>query len=82
MTSVPLEEASLQLSQLIRAVINGEEVVITQNDHPVVKLMTLEQPEPAQKERPHPKFGSGKGLLLYMAPDFDEPLEDFKEYME
>ena len=81
MTSVPLEEASLQLSQLIRAAIDGEEVVITQNDHPVVKLMTLTQPEPAQKERPHPKFGSGKGLF-WMSPDFDEPLEDFKEYME
>ena len=27
-----------------------------------------------------PKFGSGKGMFE-MAPDFDEPLEDFKEYM-
>lgn len=27
-----------------------------------------------------PKFGSAKGRFK-MAPDFDEPLEDFKEYM-
>lgn len=27
-----------------------------------------------------PKFGSGKGMFE-MAPDFDEPLDDFKEYM-
>ena len=27
-----------------------------------------------------PKFGSGKGMLVMM-PDFDEPLDDFKEYM-
>lgn len=27
-----------------------------------------------------PTFGSAKGLFE-MAPDFDEPLEDFKEYM-
>ena len=27
-----------------------------------------------------PKFGSCKGMFE-MAPDFDEPLEDFKEYM-
>ncbi len=26
-------------------------------------------------------FGSAKGILKYMADDFDEPLEDFKEYM-
>lgn len=27
-----------------------------------------------------PKFGSAKGKIK-MAPDFDAPLEDFKEYM-
>ncbi len=27
-----------------------------------------------------PTFGSGKGMFV-MRPDFDEPLEDFKEYM-
>jgi hypothetical protein len=26
-------------------------------------------------------FGSMKGLVVYIADDFDEPLEDFKEYM-
>jgi hypothetical protein len=26
--------------------------------------------------------GKGKGHILYMADDFDAPLEDFKEYME
>ena len=28
-----------------------------------------------------PQFGSMKGLVNYMAPDFNEPPEDFKEYM-
>lgn len=28
-----------------------------------------------------PKFGSGKGMFV-MHPGFDEPLEDFKEYMQ
>ncbi len=36
---------------------------------------TLETP---CKER---KAGSMKGAVLYMAEDFDEPLEDFKDYM-
>ncbi len=30
------------------------------------------------KER---KLGTMPGLIKYMAPDFDEPLEDFKEYL-
>ena len=29
-----------------------------------------------------PKAGSMPGLIIYMADDFDAPLEDFKEYME
>jgi len=28
-----------------------------------------------------PGFGGGKGMFGKMADDFDEPLEDFKEYM-
>ena len=32
--------------------------------------------------RPVPQFGIAKGAILYMAPDFDAPLDDFKEYME
>ncbi|MFN4254226.1 MAG: DUF2281 domain-containing protein [Saprospiraceae bacterium] len=40
----------------------------------------------AQKQQPKPKvkkrqFGSLKGMVAYMAPDFDAPLEDFKDYM-
>lgn len=28
-----------------------------------------------------PRFGSAKGLVSFMSDDFDEPLDDFKEYM-
>ena len=33
------------------------------------------------KKSHKPQFGSTKGFYV-MADDFDEPLEDFKEYME
>jgi hypothetical protein len=33
-----------------------------------------------QKEKPVPKFGSAKGLIK-MSADFDEPLDDFADYM-
>ncbi len=32
------------------------------------------------EENPESGFGSMKGKI-WMAPDFDEPLEDFKDYM-
>lgn len=34
----------------------------------------------AKISKPKAKFGSAKGKL-WMAEDFDEPLEDFKDYM-
>jgi hypothetical protein len=35
----------------------------------------------ASKPKPAPKAGSAKGLIE-IGPSFDEPLEDFKSYME
>ncbi len=34
----------------------------------------------AKKKKVIPQFGSAKGKIK-MSPDFDAPLEDFKEYM-
>jgi hypothetical protein len=34
-----------------------------------------------QSKPPVRKAGSMKGLITYIADDFDAPLEDFKEYM-
>lgn len=43
-------------------------------------LISKAKKEKVIKEMPKPKFGSGKGLFK-MSNDFDEPLEDFNEYM-
>jgi len=40
-------------------------------------LLSKRKKEIKQKQ---PIFGCAKGLI-YISPDFDEPLEDFKEYM-
>lgn len=73
---VNLAEVSQDLVQLVEAALHGEEIVILKNNKPVVKLTLV---EPVQR-RPA-KAGSAKGLV-WMSDDFDEPLEDFKEYME
>lgn len=39
-------------------------------------------PDEFSTGKSHRRLGSLKGSVLYMAPDFDAPLEDFKEYME
>ncbi len=40
-------------------------------------LKYQKQPTPTRVR----KAGTMKNLVAYIAPDFDEPLEDFKEYM-
>ena len=46
-----------------------------------VEFLLKKKKIPEKKsEKKAPVFGSAKGMFK-MAPDFDEPLEDFKEYM-
>lgn len=44
------------------------------------KTATIKE-QKVQKTKKQRTFGSMKGLVLYMAKDFNAPLEDFKEYM-
>ncbi len=78
MATVTIQEAQARLSELIHRLMPGEEVLITENDQPVARLVST--PTPSQR-KPR-ELGTMKGTVLYMAPDFDAPLEDFKEYME
>jgi len=73
---VNIHEAKTQLSKLIQAALKGREVIIAKGNKPVVRLEVL--PE-ARSER---KIGNARGLILSMDDDFDEPLDDFREYME
>ena len=76
MHTVGLKEAEGRLAELIAAVASGEEVVITENDRPVAKLVAA----PSEEPRKVPKLGTQRGSVLSME-HFDDPLEDFKEYM-
>ena len=78
MTTISIQEAQANLRDLIRALEPGSELVITEDDKPIARL--IPSPLPASTEKR--KLGTMKGTVLYMAPDFDAPLEEFKEYME
>lgn len=75
--TITLEDAQAHLADLIAKAVPGEVIVITQNETPVARLVA-EKKASTQPRVP----GSAKGMIAYMADDFDAPLEDFKEYME
>ena len=77
--TVTIEEAQASLKDLVHRLAPGEEVIITEDEKPIARLVS-DQPQPAVTPRPAPGFL--KGRILFMAPDFNDPLDDLKEYME
>lgn len=73
MNEVSLEEAARTLQQLVERAARGESVTILSVTGQVVRLVPVEPPHG------QPLFGRAKGLIE-MSPDFDEPLEDLREY--
>lgn len=71
MKTIDITQALSEMSDLIAKAVDGEEIIITKNNQPLVKLVAL-QPLP---QRP-PLFGSDQGLIS-INDDCDEPLEEF-----
>ena len=76
MTAASIKDAKAKLSELIHKLKPGDEVIITEKNVPVARLLPAATP-PAKR-----KLGSLRGTVKYMAPNFDAPLDEFKEYME
>ncbi len=74
MSQFNVAEAKSHLSDLLRKALRGEEVVIARDSKPLVRLVPVDRPAVAREP------GSARGEV-WMAPDFDETPEDFKEYL-
>ena len=74
MKMVNLYEAKTHLSRLVEEAQRGEEIVLARNGKPVAKLVAVTDRKPSDA------FGMDRGLFT-IPDDFDEPLEDFKDYM-
>lgn len=72
-----IEEAQAELREMIRRLLPGEELVITDGGRVVARLTAVAQHENRKARQP----GTLRGTVLGMAADFDAPLEDFREYM-
>jgi antitoxin (DNA-binding transcriptional repressor) of toxin-antitoxin stability system len=76
MQTVTLEEAQSHLAEIIEKLSPGDEIVLTRDDKPVATIKATPPPP-----REAPRFGTMKGTILYIAPDFDDVPEGFEDYL-
>ena len=72
---VNIHEAKSQLSRLIQRSMDGEEIIIARNNHPVIRLEPI-KPKPTKR-----KLGALQGLIKSIDSNFNAPLDDFQDYM-
>ncbi|MBD2416174.1 DUF2281 domain-containing protein [Anabaena cylindrica FACHB-243] len=73
MQQIDITQVQIQLPQLFQIALQGEEIIITRNNLPILKITQISPTKRRQR-------GSAKGQIK-IAPDFDARLEEFKEYM-
>lgn len=78
MQTIDVSQAQSVFPRLIKAVVAGDEVIITRNAEPFVKLSLVNEIQEKPSRRWEP--GGAKGLM-HMREDFDDPIEDFAEYL-
>jgi antitoxin (DNA-binding transcriptional repressor) of toxin-antitoxin stability system len=73
--TITLNEAQAQLPSLIEHALQGEGVFIVAANNQRVQLT------PVTEEVPSRKFGLFLGAVTFMADDFNETPEDFRDYI-
>ena len=68
-------EAKTHFSKLLEDVQAGTKIIVTRHGKPVAEIQS-----PADKPK-KARRGCAKSPNFYMSEDFDEPLEEFREYM-
>jgi antitoxin (DNA-binding transcriptional repressor) of toxin-antitoxin stability system len=72
--TIPIDQASSQLRGLIQALAPGDEIVLTDNDKPVARIV----PDGPTSSR---QSGTCKGMIEILDDDDEVILEEFKDYM-
>lgn len=73
-TKVGTYQVKTHLSELLEKVRQGQVFLITRRGETIAEL------RPAAADRRRPQRGAYRGKI-WISPDFEKPLEDFKDYM-
>lgn len=76
MPTIPIEQAEHHLTEILETLAPGDEVVLTRNQEPIATLRAT-PPKPVSAR----EFGTLKGSVISIAPDFDDIPEGFEDYL-
>jgi hypothetical protein len=68
----------------IKGIYNNGKITLEEKPEvtqPTKVLVTFVEEVNTNEKREQRKAGYGKGTITYISPDFDEPLDDLKDYM-
>ena len=76
MPTITIEDAQARLPEILARLNPGDQIAIVQAGEEIARLTRSSRRQwPCQA-------GSYRKAEFWMAPDFDAPLDEFKEYME
>lgn len=76
MQTMPLDQAEGHLVEIVEKLNPDEEIVLTRDDRPVATIRAT-----SAKVSEQPRFGTLRGSILRIAPDFDAIPEGFEDYV-
>jgi antitoxin (DNA-binding transcriptional repressor) of toxin-antitoxin stability system len=80
--AIDISDTNITLKDLLARLTGNQEIIITSSNQPVAKVTAVSEPAVAELSAAPDRRQAGltKGAA-WMSPDFNEPLEDFAEYM-
>lgn len=77
-----ISELTPQTQELLSSIQPGDELLITAENQTIAKIVRVngQATQPDSEKPKRRRAGTAKGNF-WMSPDFNEPLEDFAEYM-
>ena len=78
--AIDVSELGINVNDLLARLKRNQEIIITSSNHPVAKITAVNEPELESTTTGRRQSGLTKGAA-WMSPDFNEPLDDFAEYM-
>jgi len=75
---IPIERASVELRGLVRAMQQGDEIVLTENDKPIARIVSNAAPLPSTAPKAR-VVGAWKGKFEILDDGDDVILDQFKD---